>query len=289
VTGSWNTGSIGGGLLPLRGPSGAPRVMGEPPLSPPTSAAVPPLEGAQLHSVHFDQPAPAPVPAAADPTPANGAGSLESLLLRFRLITPDQLDEADRLKLETGRDIGAIVVERGWATEDQLSRLLSYAPTLAPEEPAPGAEQPAFEPAPQPAVQPAAEPQHWAEAATHSTLQAVPEPAFEPAPAPVVEPQPVAIVEPALEPVGLVEPASAPVPEPFVEQAQLEVAARVFVRLTTGERLEVGAFGNLDSARTGGAEVVRQLMAAGTEWPVFGGRFVRPDAVVSVDVEPTLN
>jgi hypothetical protein len=283
--------------------------MGEPPLSPPTSAAVPtppPLQGAQLHSVHVEQPAPGPMRAAADPAPANGSGSLESLLLRFRLITPDQLDEAERFKRETGRDIGAIVVERGWATEDQLSRLLSYAPTLAPEEPAPAPEQPAFEPVFQPAVGRAAEPQHWAETATDSALQAVPEPTFEPTPAPVGEPQPVAIVEPALEPVGLVEPAPAPapVPEPFVEQpfaAQLdvepaplpgaatEVGARVFVRLTTGERLEVGMFDNLDSARTGGAEVVRQLMAAGTEWPVFGGRFVRPDAVVSVDVEPALN
>jgi hypothetical protein len=326
VTGSWNTGSIGGGLSPLRGPSGAPRVMGEPPLSPPTSAAVsppppPPLQGTSLHPVHAEPPAPAPVAAA----PTDGAeSSLETLLLRFRLITPDQLDEAQRLKQETGRDIGALVVERGWATEDQLSRLLSYAPALAPEEPAPAPAQPAEpvaqEPAqywatdaqtdpaltvvPAPALEPAFEaaPERVAEQMTEAVAEQ--QPAFEPQPAP--ELQAVAIVEPALQPVGLVEPTPEPqptfvAPEPIVEQhvqaepvaeqtpaPAPEVGARVFVRLTTGERLEVGMYGDLDSARARGAAVVRELMAAGTDWPVFGGRFLRPDAVVSVDIEPTV-
>jgi hypothetical protein len=106
-----------------------------------------------------------------------------------------------------------------------------------------------------------------------------------PAPAPTLPPTPPpapAPVQPA--PVAASEPAMAPPPGPTPVGQQ--VTAEVFVRLTSGERIRVGAFDGQSAAE----QCARELMAAldsDGDWPQIEGRYIRPDAVVSIDVDLT--
>jgi hypothetical protein len=425
---SWNIGSIGIGGPPLRGPAST-RLVSEPPLSPPLSPGASPSPTASAQSLEPAEPAApaAPVapaiapsfggwPSETRPEPAQSAPTgLESLLIRFRLITSDQLDEAMREKLETGKDVGAIVVERGWVNEDQLARLLSYAPAFgapqdeavetaepqaeteapeAPAEPAYGwqpeadeaeaAEASAHEPATEPissagpvvSTEPEApessppalgavpslvyqlppalelvEPESASEPETPSldattvsdpfmpiVEHETPEPASDTAPAeeraepapPAQQPEmlaPLAPVQPAAEPVSepaaaveaplvALQPATAPAPEltepapaeaaapqlepaapvlapepqtvRFVEPAAIETIARVFLRLSTGERVEAGSFDDMGAAKARAAEVVREVSQGERTWPFCAGRYIRPEAIVSVDIDATV-
>ena len=122
----------------------------------------------------------------------------------------------------TGKDIGAIVVERGWVDAAQLARVVS-GPASAPE--------------------------------------------------PEVER----------------EPELAPTAPPSAATRPAAQRVKVFVRLTSGERVDAGAFASLDQAKERGAEIARTLAAESPEWPFVAGRFLRPDTIVSLDVEPELN
>jgi hypothetical protein len=104
----------------------------------------------------------------------------------------------------------------------------------------------------------------------------VPEPAAAPAP----DPTPAATPTPAVAP--------APAPEPVQPEPELPIVARVWARLSTGERVEVASFADLREARARAQGLVRELSAERPEWPCFSGRFVRPEAIVSLDVEATL-
>ena len=199
-----------------------PVYVSEPPLSPPSpraSAQAPaPAPRPPERTVLEVAPDPAPVaPAPASPPPAEEPEGLplEGLLLRFGLITTEQLTEAMRERSATGKDIGAIVVERGWVDEAQLARVASY--------------------------------------------DASPEP----------------------------EPEPEPVPSPAATQPAAQ-RIKVFVRLTSGERVDAGTFGSLDQAKERGAEIARTLAADSPEWPFVAGRFLRPDTIFSLDVEPEL-
>jgi hypothetical protein len=232
--------------------------VSEPPLSPPSpraSAEVPAPQQPERPVLEV-APAPAPVapappasapPASAPALPENPdipAGlPLEGLLLRFGLITTEQLTEAMREKSATGKDIGAIVVERGWVEEAQMARVASYSPAFTPE--------------PEP--------------------QAEPEPAAEPEP----KPEPVAAA-----PASAPAPAPAPAPPAAVRPTGQRV--KVFVRLTGGDRVDAGSFDSLEGAKERGAEIARTLAAESPEWPFVAGRFLRPDTIASVDVEPEL-
>ena len=77
--------------------------------------------------------------------------------------------------------------------------------------------------------------------------------------------------------------APAPAPEP---QAVEEVTAEVFIRLSSGERIVVGAFDGQDAAEQCARELMAALDSEG-DWPQIEGRYIRPDAVVSIDVELT--
>jgi hypothetical protein len=126
-------------------------------------------------------------------------------------------------------------------------------------------------------------------------VAAAPEPfAAEPEP----EPEPVAA---APEPVvALPEPEPhhpEPAPEAveadaqvvrFVEPPAIETIARVFVRLSNGERVEAGSFDDVAAAKARAEEVVRQVSKSENGWPFFGGRYIRPEAIVSVDVDATV-
>ena len=96
-------------------------------------------------------------------------------------------------------------------------------------------------------------------------------------PAPVSPP-----ASPAPAPAQPAPSTSAPEPTPAVEK----LTAEVFVRLASGERIAVGAFDGQSAAE----QCARELMAAldsDGDWPQIDGRYVRPDAVVSIDVELT--
>lgn len=132
-----------------------------------------------------------------------------------------------------------------------------------------------------PVVVLSAEPSHMAEEpVVESVLPATPPLVAEPAPMPVaMEPvlpaMPSLVVEPPAEP----EPAPTPTP--------VATVFAVLLRLQTGERIAVDRAGSFEAA----VEVARELagrFARATEWPLLAGRCIRPEAVVSVDIERTL-
>jgi hypothetical protein len=61
-------------------------------------------------------------------------------------------------------------------------------------------------------------------------------------------------------------------------------AHRVLVRLTTGERIELGTFPDRAAAEAGARSFIASLEDDPWEWPAVGRRFVPPDAIVSVDI-----
>lgn len=113
---------------------------------------------------------------------------------------------------------------------------------------------------------------------------------------PVVAPEPVVVTEPVVahetfvvsEPVAEPEPIVA-APAPLLEQptsSQDEdtvVTWSVVLRLADGDRVEIGAFHSSGEAKDLAQNVVRQI-SSDHSWPFFGGRFIRPDAIISVDL-----
>ena len=171
-------------------------------------------------------------------------------------------------------------------------------------------EEPAAEPQPELAVaEPVAEPvapalspvqvAHVAVAQPETNGYTTVAPPVTPEPAPVaLEPEPVAVepgaVEPELEPVASVttedettfsgiadEPAQDAEPE-FLTALSYDVS----LRLTDGERVRIGSFGEPQKAREYAREVVRHLSEDNEGWPFFSGRFMRPDTILSVDIVP---
>lgn len=59
---------------------------------------------------------------------------------------------------------------------------------------------------------------------------------------------------------------------------------RVVVRLSDGDVVQAGTAPNLDGALELARSVVSEIEAPASEWPRFGDRMVRPEAIVSVDV-----
>ena len=120
------------------------------------------------------------------------------------------------------------------------------------------------------------------EPVVESVLPATPplvaEPPAEPAPTPVAI-EPVLPAVPSL----VVEPPAEPAPTPML----IATVFAVLLRLQTGERIAVDRAESFEAA----VEVARELagrFARATEWPLLAGRCIRPEAVVSVDIERTL-
>src|SRR2546423_14752318 len=204
------------------------RLIGlQPPLSPPPAAAA--VATAARPAAAPAAPAPVPVASAAPPpAPAAPTPSTENLLVRFGLLSTEQLDEALEEQRGSGKHVAQIAVERGWVTRDQLTQLV--------------AGQTAPEPAPE------------------AALELAPEP--EPEPAPELEPAAEAAPEPEPEP----KPAQP-------ERPALQTVARVYAKLTTGERIEIASCSELLEARQRAEAVVRDLSGERPEWPCFAGRF----------------
>jgi hypothetical protein len=109
----------------------------------------------------------------------------------------------------------------------------------------------------------------------------------------------------ALAPPAEQPPAPAPEPAPLADpapaqpEAQHEHAAQdngtapevvpthfVILRLAQEDHVEIGGFANKEDAESFARTVVGRIGRAEeqAEWPVFEGRFVRPQTIVSVDV-----
>ena len=86
-------------------------------------------------------------------------------------------------------------------------------------------------------------------------------------------------------------PTEADVPQPVAgedadEQARrLEVGTvEVLVRLTDGDIVLVGRFADPEEAKEAAEALVESLSDGEQRWPFVGGRFLRPAAIVSIDV-----
>jgi hypothetical protein len=200
-----------------------------------------------------------PTPAPVSQLPSRpSTPSIEAQVVRLGLMTPDQVATAMREEAETGRTFDEIVVGHGWLSAEDLARVRE---PDAPAPVAPVAPAPAPEPAPPVAAAPS------------PAVAVVPEP----------EPEPIAAVE-AVEAVVAPEPAPAE-PEAAASAQPASVAtAHVFVRLASGERIDAGSFDGEGEAERRARELMR-LLDAGGDWPQLDGRYIRPDAIVSIDVE----
>jgi len=153
---------------------------------------------------------------------------------------------------------------------------------------------PVSQPVPEP--EPTFEPEPEPEAVPEPVMEAAPElpaPAFE-APAPTPEPEPQPEVAPlATEPVA---PQSLPqsnghVQEDFEDDTPPPAAApgaayRVSIRLTSGERMDVAECEDIAEAKGYAKALTKQLDSTDNDdWPFVNGRFLKPDTIVSVDVE----
>ncbi len=234
-------------------------MLSQPPLSPAVERPAAPLPTVE------------PEPAPAEPD-AHASGMLERKLLQFGLVTMDQLGEAMREEAATGRPVAGILIERGWITQDQLAQLLDPAPPLAV--------------APEPvAVAPAPAPVPLIVAVPELPVEPEPEPVFvaevPPEPAPPAPPPP----PPAPEPIAEVAPvAPEPAPAPQVA-ASSSLAFHLYIRLSTGERIDANTFTDLTDAREHAEDLVKRLASNSHVWPHFGGRYIRPEAIISIDVE----
>jgi hypothetical protein len=116
-------------------------------------------------------------------------------------------------------------------------------------------------------------------APTHPTVEmSTPEPVL-------AQTQPASFVPPVEAPAMPVtaDPVAQPVTEPAPPQPESELTWAVVLRLANGERLELGSFPGEAAAAEQARAVVAQVSSE-DGWPFVGGRFIRPDAIVSVDL-----
>jgi hypothetical protein len=245
-----------------------------------------------------------PVTPAAAPAPDPGAANrrelsqeeiatlpLQALLVRAGHITLDQLADALRENVATGRAVEDIALSRGWLSTDQLDALRaakqSYAPAAqAPAAPAPAPVAEAYVPPPAAVPAPAPAPVVEAPVVAPMPVYEAPTP-----PAPVVEAPPPA---PAPAPVAEAPaPAPAPAPVPVVEapaeriSVGADTSVGVFLNLEDGARIWAGRFDSLEEAEQHAQNLTESLVRPEPGvWPRFGDQLVRPDAVVSVELSP---
>jgi hypothetical protein len=227
--------------------------------------------------------------------PPEQHSSLEHLLLRFGLVTLDQLSAALREQAETGTSFADALVRDGVVSADDLARVADRTPAGAPQAPEPDAARPELAPAPAPTPVPEPEPEpEPAPEPPPLAAEAAP-PAYQP-PVALAPPPPVLVPEPTpAEPISLVpEPPPAP-PALVVEPQFVEAPAPpptpvvtgfvVRGRQLSGEEIEIAS---VDDAATA-QRIARDAMRAcarndGSDWPVLNGRYVRPESIVSIEV-----
>jgi hypothetical protein len=258
--------------------SAQPVGFAEPPLSPPVASAP---------QLHHSEPATIAPPVVAEAEPALPQRPplskdditklpIQALLVRGGHLTLDQLAEALRESVPTGKPVEEIAVERGWVSAEVLAELRALKAEAATEAVAPAAV--AEEP---PAVVEVSEPVAEAPAPVVEVPPVLVE-APPPEPEPVAEvPAPVLVAPPApVEP-----PASEPTLAPIIFEAtepEVEREVRVVLCLTDGEQVLVETLPERE-AEARARQLVRELVRPEPGvWPFYGGRFVRPEAIVSI-------
>lgn len=236
--------------------------------------------------------------------------SVEALLFAAGAITADQLGELVRDAVLTQRPAAALAVERGFATKSTLDALLTGSNASTPAADALGeAHVPApVEPTVLEPTQSAPVVSDPAQGAPTIRLSDVangvlPVPAATFAePSPALAPQIEAVAaSPRVVPTYVEETvraaalAAQPLPaEPHSAAVQLErtlpggsPAFAVSMRLRSGEQVAVDVADTFEAA-TERARAVARTVANGDEWPFVSGRLIRPEAVVSIDIERAL-
>jgi MshEN domain len=198
------------------------------------------------------------------------------------------------------------------------------APAYEPEPAVEPDPEPSLEPEPEPEPEPVFEAAATFEAPAPEAKPEPPAPTFDPPAAPTFDapaaptfdapaaPEPVApvAIEPAA-PLALPEsngqvphdleaevvpaaspkvPAAAPTPPapPDMPAAANGTGFTVSVRLTSGERLTVAECEDIGEAKGYAKALTKQLGTTDPdEWPFVNGRFLKPDTILSVDVEQT--
>jgi hypothetical protein len=299
-------------------PVGPPPAVIDPIEVPPVLAhpvEAPPAVAQPVEAPPAATPKEAPPIEAAEPAGAEAlhwGGSLGELLLESGLLTREQLDDALREAARRGRRLGEIVLERGWVHERTLAHCLASQKglpfvSLRDRSPEPEAVKllprktahlyaalPVELDGPVPVVA-ISDPTNeaamasvrtafrgeirFAVAATSELASALDRAydALEPAPvvaAPESNPEP--------EPTQGTDLAA----EPRAEAAPSDGKSfHVAIRLMNSEAVSVGTYASAADAEAEAAAVVKRLASTGpAEWPSFRGRFLRPDAIVSVDV-----
>jgi hypothetical protein len=235
-------------------------------------------------------PGPAPVPvAAAVPAPpaATPPPSLEAQVVRLGLMTTAEVATTMQEQAETGRPFAELAVEHGRIRAEDLARLTSSeaAPAVAPVTTPERQLTPVPPPAEPELISPPAllhQPEHAPEPPTQASAD--PEPVVKITLEPQAAPEPQAALESqAPEPQVALEPPARPVP-PAAPKPGAVSKASVFVRLTSGERISGGQFESQEAAEQRARELMIAIDAGG-DWPRVDGRFIKPDAVVSIDVD----
>ncbi len=215
---------------------------------------------------------PGPLPAA---PPVAPPPSLEAQVVRLGLMTTAEVASTMQEEAETGRPFAELAVEHGRIDAGDLARITE--PDQAPAPPAPEPVEPPAPAAAAPAPVLAPAPDLFA---------GKPEPVAN-APEPVGSlPEPVASEPEPVVKITLEPPASAPAETPAAVQPP--VKAVVWLRLSSGERVSAGEFDSRETAERRARELMVAVDAPGS-WPCVDGRYIKPDAVVSIDVDlPTL-
>ena len=153
-----------------------------------------------------------PIEVADDPAPLRPPPEAE--LVEAGRLTMGQLAQAHRDRLETGKHVLDIIVERGWVSAEEVAELREAYGIQAPPPPA---------------------------------VEAVPEPDAPPHGATCVS---------------------------------------VAIRLTNGDLITAGEADDSDKASALALAVVADLTSGTGVWPFFGGRYINPETIVSVDLLP---
>ena len=157
-------------------------------------------------------PDPIPVEVPDDPAPLRPPPETE--FVEAGKLTMGQLAQAHRDRLETGKHVLDIIVERGWVSAEEVAELREAYGLPAPP------------PTP---------------------VDAAPEPDTPPPAATCVS---------------------------------------VAIRLTNGDLITAGEADDSDKASALALAVVADLTSGAGEWPFFGGRYINPETIVSVDLVP---
>ncbi len=249
-------------------------LLSQPPLSPAVERPAPLPTASEPEPEPAPAAAPAPAePVAAEPDP-NAPGMLERKLLQFGLVTMDQLGEAMREEAATGRPVAGILIDRGWVSQEQITQLFEPVAPLARgarRRPGPGRRRGGPARADARALVPRRDP---GRPRSRPRARACPGRAAG------------ARAGRRGRPSGARPRRAAHDPAPHAKApSPSSLAFHLYIRLSTGERIDANVFDDLNDARAHAEDLVKKLSSNSHVWPHFGGRYIRPEAIISIDVE----